>query len=86
MHLMDKAYMRYDEGVWRVLRDEPKFLQTGTQSDRPIYDRNIDAPFRPSELSGRLKRFEWLVEGSLHRLEKRGKIKEVRGGWVRKDK
>jgi predicted Rossmann fold nucleotide-binding protein DprA/Smf involved in DNA uptake len=48
-----------------------------------MYDKNVDAPFSAEELAERLDRYQWRVVGSLQRLEKSGKIREMSGGWVR---
>jgi predicted Rossmann fold nucleotide-binding protein DprA/Smf involved in DNA uptake len=86
LQLLEKYHLSYDEPVWTILRDNPKFKHTGTSNNQPMYDRTIDAPFSAGELAQQLHRFKWRVSASLRRLEKRGKIKEVSGGWVRKDK
>ena len=55
MHALDKIYLKYDEPVWAILRDNPKFKRSGTSGDEPMYDKNVDAPFSAEELAERLR-------------------------------
>jgi predicted Rossmann fold nucleotide-binding protein DprA/Smf involved in DNA uptake len=86
MHLLERLHLKFDEPVWAILRDTPKHKEIGTSGDKPFYDRTVDAPFDAGELARRLHRYKWTVVGSLQRLEKRGKIREISGGWVRNHK
>lgn len=72
----------HDEPVWMVVR-EPRFKMEGMQGGKPFYSRSIEAPYPLMEIAERVKRTQSSVRRSLHRLEKRGRAKDVHGGWMR---
>jgi len=77
-HIMEKR----DQSVWAIVR-EPKQKPLGTQGGKTFYDKHVEVPHTVPEIAKRIGRKESNVTSSLRRLEKRGKVKDVHGGWQR---
>lgn len=74
----------HDQSVWDVLK-HPKMKAEGTQGDVPFYG-STEVPYSIEELAAKVKRSTRSVRGSCRRLERRGRVKELVGGWQRKEK
>lgn len=81
--LYNKACQVYDEPLWRVVRT-PKFKVDHFHADKAYYGKE-EIPYPVEQLAKTLSRSIWSVTSSIHRLEKRGKVKEIDGGWQRKE-
>jgi predicted Rossmann fold nucleotide-binding protein DprA/Smf involved in DNA uptake len=75
----------HDKSVWETIR-EPKYRHSHTSSNEEFYDQGREIPYSLDELRKQHDRSEHSLRRSLSRLEKRGKVKEVAGGWQRKEK
>jgi hypothetical protein len=75
----------HDREVWETVK-EPKFKLSHTTNGKKYYDVNQEIPYATHEIAEHISRSERSVQGSLRRLEKRGKVKEVSSGWQRKEK
>jgi hypothetical protein len=76
---------RHDAPVWAIVR-EPRFKVHHTQGDRKFFDYNVELPYSVKEVADKTHRSESSILGSLKRLETRGKVKDIHGGWQRKEK
>jgi predicted Rossmann fold nucleotide-binding protein DprA/Smf involved in DNA uptake len=85
LYVKDVLCKRHDQPVWEVIK-QPKPKLAGWQGDKPFYEANAEAPYSTKELSEKVGRSNHSVLNSLSRLEKRGKVKELHGGWQRKEK
>ena len=54
-------------------------------NNQKYYSRD-EIPYSVEELIEQADRSRRAILGSVHRLEKRGEVKEVHGGWQRKEK
>ena len=84
IHLKDEFFTRHDQPVWKVVK-EPKPKVAGWTGGQPFYDATREAPYSLEELTGKVGRSRRSILNSLTRLEKRGKVKELHGGWQRKE-
>jgi predicted Rossmann fold nucleotide-binding protein DprA/Smf involved in DNA uptake len=76
-----KITARHDEPVWIVVR-QPKYKQFPS-SQNWVVTPEVELPYTVQEIANRTGRSESSVTSSLKRLEKRGKVKDVHGGWKR---
>ena len=89
--LARRIFDRHDAPVWAVVR-EPKYkVRPENHGNRPqpggkVFDYNTELPYSLNEVADKANRSERSIVGSLRRLEKRGKVKDVHGGWQRKEK
>lgn len=75
------ARIGHDDPVWAVVR-EPKYKPQSSQNNFTTYTK-IELPYTAKEIGDRIRRKESSVTRSLKRLEKRNKVKDVHGGWLR---
>ena len=74
---------KHDQPVWAVVR-QPRYKVVYWVQGVAMYDNPPqELPYTASEISERVKRKEESILQSLKRLEKRGKVKDVHGGWIR---
>jgi len=83
VYLMNIFWNSRDVPVWAVLR-VPKFKPSHTHNNWTFYSTD-EIPYSPEEIATKVHRSIRSVTSSLHRLEKRGKVKELQGGWQRKE-
>jgi predicted Rossmann fold nucleotide-binding protein DprA/Smf involved in DNA uptake len=76
---------RRDEPIWVILK-QPKFKPTHISGFQQRHDPNAELPYSQEEISKQVGRSNSSIRRSLSHLEKRGKVKEVSGGWQRKEK
>ncbi|MGA2876832.1 MAG: hypothetical protein ABSE82_15025 [Nitrososphaerales archaeon] len=81
---MELILNAYDQAVWDVVKHPRQRNYAGgmviTSWDRMMPHDNV--PYTVEEISLQLKRRKSLVKMTLHRLEKRGKVKETHEGWL----
>ena len=83
LSLTEKYFVGHDQPVWNLLLS-PKFKEHYF-SETLTFATEEEIPYSVEELAEKTKRARRSVIASLHRLEKRGKVKEVAGGWQRKE-
>ena len=76
---------QHDRKVWEIVK-KPKFKPAHIANNVQYYDFNQEIPYAVNEIATHISRSDRSVQGSLRRLEKRGKVKEVTSGWQRKEK
>jgi predicted Rossmann fold nucleotide-binding protein DprA/Smf involved in DNA uptake len=72
----------HDDPVSEIVR-KPKHKPIYVQNNVAAYDSQVEIPYKPEEIANQIGRKQSSVIRSLKRLEKRGKVKEVHGGWER---
>ncbi len=82
--LTNLFWSRHDEPVWEVLK-EPKFRPWHESGGKISYTAE-EIPYSIEQLTAEIGRSKRSILSALRRLEKRGKVKEVHLGWLRKEK
>lgn len=82
---METVWNSYDEPIWEILR-QPKHKVTHISGGVSVRSFSEEIPYPLEEVAKQVGRCKVFVRLSLKRLEKRGKVKDVHGGWQRKER
>jgi DNA-binding MarR family transcriptional regulator len=72
----------HDDPVHEIVR-KPKYKPIYVQNNVAAYDSQVEIPYTPEEIANQVGRKQSSVIRSLKRLEKRGRVRDVHGGWKR---
>lgn len=74
-----------DQPIWETIR-EPKYKLHHIDGSGEHHDKQCELPYSLDDLTKKFGRSVGSISRSLNRLERRGKVKDVAGGWQRKEK
>ena len=79
---IDQRFRRHDQPVWDILI-KPNMKLEHWSGGIPSYSRTEEIPYSIDHLAKTVGRSTSSIQATVHRLEKRGKVKERDGGWQR---
>ncbi len=82
-HYMRALLERYDQPVWEIIK-QPKYKPHYLTAGKQVY-MNVEIPHQLEDIAVIAGRSSYSILKSLKRLEARGKVKELHGGWQRKE-